>query len=166
MYVDAMVRHLLSGQWSQQIRRLVRAFHAELPHELVSVLDYKELELLLCGTPDIDLDDWRAHTIVSRSLQCTTTPAWFWDVLEFDMSAADRTELLHFTTATRFKGLTSYDGKPCLFTLQSTTYSRGWLAKVHTCFNRIDLPLYPTRGLVRNVLFMLLGVESMAFTLE
>ncbi|EQC31954.1 hypothetical protein SDRG_10469 [Saprolegnia diclina VS20] len=171
-YVDAMVRHLLCGRWSQQIGRLVRGVYTVLPHELLSVFDYKELELVLCGTPGIDLDDWRAHTIVSRSLQCSTTLAWFWDVVEFDMSAADRAKLLHFTTGSSrvplqgFKGLTSYDGKLCLFTLQATAYSHGCLPKVHTCFNRIDLPLYPSRGLVKSALFMLLGVESMAFTLE
>ncbi|KDO23893.1 hypothetical protein SPRG_10038 [Saprolegnia parasitica CBS 223.65] len=157
-------RHIKVNASNKKIGRLVRGFYAELFREIVSVLDHKELELLLCGTFDIDLDDWRTHTIVSRSLQCTTTL--------FDMSAADRAKLLHFTTGSsrvplqRFKGLTSQDGKLCLFTLQATPYSRRCLPKVHTCFNRIDLLLYPTRGLVKSALLMMLGVESMAFTLE
>ncbi|KDO24857.1 hypothetical protein SPRG_09689 [Saprolegnia parasitica CBS 223.65] len=171
-YVDAMVRHLVCGRWSQQIGRLVRGFYTVLPPELISVFDYKELELVLCGTAEIDVSDWRAHTIVSRSLQCTNALEWFWDVLEFDMRPEDHAKFLHFTTGSSrvplqgFKGLTSYDGKLCLFTLHATTYSRGCLPKVHTCFNRIDLPLYPSRGLMKDALFTLLRLESMAFTLE
>ena len=29
---------------------------------LLSVFDAHELELVLCGTADIDLNDWRQHT--------------------------------------------------------------------------------------------------------
>ena len=33
-----------------------------VPPELISIFDAQELELLISGLPDIDLDDLRAHT--------------------------------------------------------------------------------------------------------
>ena len=33
-----------------------------VPREALSVFDYQELELLISGVPEIDLDDWRRHT--------------------------------------------------------------------------------------------------------
>ncbi|OQR92625.1 HECT E3 ubiquitin ligase [Achlya hypogyna] len=171
-YVASMVQHLVFGRWALQVSRLVDGFYEVLPIELVAPLDYKELELVLCGTTEIDVSDWREHTIVSRSLQCSNALEWFWDIVEFDMSPEEHAKFLHFTTGSSrvplqgFKGLTSYDGKLCLFTLQAITYTRGCLPKVHTCFNRIDLPLYPSRGLMKDALFALVRMESMAFTLE
>ena len=29
---------------------------------LLSVFDFQELELLLCGLPEIDIDDWKRNT--------------------------------------------------------------------------------------------------------
>jgi hypothetical protein len=39
-----------------------------LPPELLSVFDYQELDLLLCGVPEIDVRDWMDHTEVGASL--------------------------------------------------------------------------------------------------
>lgn len=33
-----------------------------IPLDLLSVFDYQELDLLLCGVPDIDVIDWHRHT--------------------------------------------------------------------------------------------------------
>ena len=37
-------------------------FYQVLPHALVSVFDFQELELLLCGMPELNLGDWQRHT--------------------------------------------------------------------------------------------------------
>jgi hypothetical protein len=33
-----------------------------IPQELIMVFDYQELELILCGVPEIDVEDWQGHT--------------------------------------------------------------------------------------------------------
>jgi len=33
-----------------------------IPPDILSVFDYHELELLMCGVPDIDVADWMNHT--------------------------------------------------------------------------------------------------------
>jgi E3 ubiquitin-protein ligase HUWE1 len=37
-------------------------FYEIIPRELVSIFTYKELELLISGLPDYQIDDLKAHT--------------------------------------------------------------------------------------------------------
>jgi E3 ubiquitin-protein ligase HUWE1 len=37
-------------------------FHDIIPSELVSIFTEQELELLISGLPDIDIEDWKAHS--------------------------------------------------------------------------------------------------------
>ena len=39
-------------------------FHELVPPELISIFTPKELELLISGLPDVDLDDLQVHTYV------------------------------------------------------------------------------------------------------
>ncbi|RHZ34334.1 hypothetical protein DYB37_013431, partial [Aphanomyces astaci] len=117
----------------------------------------------------IDVGDWKRSTIVSKSLEDVV--GWFWDVVEFDMTPSDRAKLLQFTTGSSrvpiqgFKGLTSYDGRLCPFSLHGVPYEYGIFPKVHSCFNRIDLPIYPSRALLAEGLFVLVNIQCMAFTM-
>jgi hypothetical protein len=40
----------------------VSGFHELIPADLVNVFDERELELLIGGIADIDVDDWKKHT--------------------------------------------------------------------------------------------------------
>ncbi|EQC32980.1 hypothetical protein, variant [Saprolegnia diclina VS20] len=170
-YVDCMVRYLLFDRVAVQLTSLLKGVYEVLPQELLMPFDYKELELVLCGVAEVDVADWKASTSVSTTLRRSESLNWFWDVLEHDMSRDDRSKLLQFTTGSSrvpvqgFRGLTSYDGTLCPFSLQAVAYSVGVLPKAHSCFNRLDLPLYPTRALMHEALFALTRLESAAFTL-
>ncbi|OQR89890.1 HECT E3 ubiquitin ligase [Achlya hypogyna] len=170
-YVDCMVRYLLFDRVAPQLTSLLKGIYEVLPQELLMPFDYKELELVLCGVSEVDVADWKASTSVSTTLKRSEALTWFWDVVERDMSADDRSKLLQFTTGSSrvpvqgFKGLTSYDGTLCPFSLQAVPYTLGAFPKVHSCFNRLDLPLYPTRALLKEALFALIEIETMAFTM-
>ncbi|ETV72035.1 hypothetical protein H257_12838 [Aphanomyces astaci] len=168
-YVERMVQYLMFERVAPQLQRLVQGLYDVLPQELLMPFDYKELELILCGFSEIDVGDWKRSTIVSKSLEDVV--GWFWDVVEFDMTPSDRAKLLQFTTGSSrvpiqgFKGLTSYDGRLCPFSLHGVPYEYGIFPKVHSCFNRIDLPIYPSRALLAEGLFALVNIQSMAFTM-
>ncbi|CAK4129829.1 unnamed protein product [Aphanomyces euteiches] len=168
-YVERMVRYLLFDSIAPQLQSMIQGLYEVLPPEVLMVFDYKELELVLCGFSEIDVSDWRRCTTVSRSLEMIVD--WFWDIVEFEMTSVERERFLQFTTGSSrvplqgFKGLTSHDGRLCPFSLRGVPYTKGAFPKVHSCFNRIDLPVYPTRELLREGLFALVNIESMAFTL-
>ncbi|KAF0715945.1 Aste57867_3101 [Aphanomyces stellatus] len=147
---------------------MVQGLYDVLPQELLMPFDYKELELVLCGFADIDVDDWKRSTNVTEDLKVVAE--WFWDIV-FGLTSAERAKLLQFTTGSSrvplqgFKGMTSYDGKLCPFTLYGIPYTKGAFPKVHSCFNRIDLPIYPTAKLLREGVLVLLQTEFAEFTI-
>ena len=46
----------------KQIHSFLEGFYYLIPHELISIFDPTQLDLLVCGLPDIDIEDLRAHT--------------------------------------------------------------------------------------------------------
>ncbi|ETV94704.1 hypothetical protein H310_11679 [Aphanomyces invadans] len=165
-YVDRMVQYLLFDRVAPQLQHLVQGLYDVLPQELLMPFDYKELELILCGFSEIDVADWKRSTIVSKSLEDVV--GWFWDVIEFDMTASERAKLLQFTTGSSrvpLQGFRALTSQLCPFSLHGVPYERGVFPKVHSCFNRIDLPIYPTRALLAEGLCALVNIQSMAFTM-
>lgn len=53
-YVDLVVEHQLTTAIRPQINAFLDGFHELIPRELISIFNDKELELLICGLPDID----------------------------------------------------------------------------------------------------------------
>lgn len=47
---------------TEQTEALVQGFYDVVESRLVSVFDAQELELVIAGTVEIDLNDWRMHT--------------------------------------------------------------------------------------------------------
>jgi E3 ubiquitin-protein ligase HUWE1 len=77
----------------------LEGFHDLVPPELISIFDAQELELLISGLPDIDLDDLRAHTDY-HSYRCTDPEiTFFWNILK-SFSKQEKALFLQFVTGT------------------------------------------------------------------
>lgn len=105
------------GSCSEQLRALLAGFYDVVPLSLASVLSAKELELLLCGLPTINVDDWRGNAQYrGEYTRSSKNIKWFWQLVE-SLSNEKKARLLQFTCGTArvpvegFKGLRSYDGK-------------------------------------------------------
>ena len=57
-----MVRWRLERGVSEQTESLVRGFYEVIDPRLVGVFDARELELVIAGTLEIDVADWRKNT--------------------------------------------------------------------------------------------------------
>lgn len=169
-YVYLRLRHIMLDAFAEQLQHLMAGVFEVIPQELILVFDYQELELVLCGVPSIDVDDWKVHTQVSDELT-EDVLGWFWETVE-GFSDEERARLLQFTTGSSrvpvqgFKALTSYDGRICHFTLKAVPYPENAFPRAHTCFNRIDLPLYKTKKELEEVLSLVINMEVTGFTDE
>ena len=54
-YVDLMVEYYLSKRVEDQFDALVNGLNELIPQELITAFDERELELLIGGTPEIDV---------------------------------------------------------------------------------------------------------------
>lgn len=129
----------------EQFNAFVAGFHELIPADLVNVFDERELELLIGGIADIDVDDWKKHTDYRGYTENDPVIANFWKCIR-SWDAEQKSRLLQFATGTSripvngFKDLQGSDG-PRRFTIEKSG-EETQLPKSHTCFNRLDLPPY------------------------
>ena len=117
-----------------------------LDSRMVSLFDARELELVIAGTVEIDVKDWRRNTEY-RSGYHDQHPViqWFWQAIEkFDNER--RLRLLQFVTGTSsipYEGFSALRGSngPRKFCIEKWGRTTS-LPRAHTCFNRVDLPPY------------------------
>ncbi|XP_071447017.1 E3 ubiquitin-protein ligase HECW2-like [Hetaerina americana] len=161
-YLERVVRWRLERGVGEQTESLVRGFYEVVDPRLVSVFDARELELVIAGTAEIDFADWRKNTEY-RSGYHDNHPViqWFWQAME-RFSNEQRLRLLQFVTGTSsvpYEGFAALRGStgPRKFCIEKWGKPDS-LPRAHTCFNRLDLPPYPTSEILYEKL--LLAVEE------
>eukprot|EP00584_Thalassiosira_punctigera_P005083 CAMPEP_0172535044 /NCGR_PEP_ID=MMETSP1067-20121228/7214_1 /TAXON_ID=265564 ORGANISM="Thalassiosira punctigera, Strain Tpunct2005C2" /NCGR_SAMPLE_ID=MMETSP1067 /ASSEMBLY_ACC=CAM_ASM_000444 /LENGTH=368 /DNA_ID=CAMNT_0013319937 /DNA_START=226 /DNA_END=1333 /DNA_ORIENTATION=- len=61
-YMEACLKYRLLGRYEAQLKELLLGFFDVIPQPLLTIFDFQELELLIAGLPNIDMDDWVGHT--------------------------------------------------------------------------------------------------------
>jgi E3 ubiquitin-protein ligase HUWE1 len=74
-------------------------FYEILDYKNIRIFNEKELELLICGLPDIDVDDWRNNTEYYGYTSTSVVIQWFWRAVR-SFKNEDRARLLQFVTGT------------------------------------------------------------------
>ncbi|KAM6394717.1 E3 ubiquitin-protein ligase NEDD4-like isoform 4-T4 [Rhynochetos jubatus] len=157
-YIDLVIQWRFVNRVQKQMNAFLEGFTELLPIDLIKIFDENELELLMCGLGDVDVNDWRQHTIYKNGY-CPNHPViqWFWKAVLL-MDAEKRIRLLQFVTGTSrvpmngFAELYGSNG-PQLFTIEQWG-NPDKLPRAHTCFNRLDLPLYESFEDLREKLLM------------
>jgi E3 ubiquitin-protein ligase HUWE1 len=121
---------------------------------LISIFNEQELELLISGLPDIDVDDWKSNTEYQNYSPSSQQIQWFWRALRsFDKE--ERAKLLQFVTGTSkvplngFKELEGMNGVN-RFNIHRDYGNKDRLPTSHTCFNRKFLQSYSRSVAGRN----------------
>lgn len=98
-YVNLVTEQKLSIAIKDQINAFLQGFHDVIPASLIQIFNEQELELLISGLPDIDLDDWKNNTVYETYHANSPQVQWFWRaVRSFDQE--ERAKLLQFATGT------------------------------------------------------------------
>nr|KAF6338098.1 HECT, C2 and WW domain containing E3 ubiquitin protein ligase 1 [Pipistrellus kuhlii] len=99
-YIERMVKWRVERGVVQQTEALVRGFYEVIDSRLVSVFDARELELVIAGTAEIDLNDWRNNTEYRGGYHDGhLVIRWFWAAVEH-FNNEQRLRLLQFVTGT------------------------------------------------------------------
>jgi hypothetical protein len=97
-YLEAQLKYRTLGRVRSQLAELLRGFYDVVPEPLLAILDFQDLELLLHGLPNIDMDDWVSNTLCSGDVANNQKVIqWFWEVVrEFEQE--QKAKLLQFVT--------------------------------------------------------------------
>jgi hypothetical protein len=145
-FVELMVDHVLKRRIEPQITAFAVAFYSLVPREDISILDAKELDVMICGEDLIDVDDWfknctfcehysKDHPVIQRFFQVIRK--W---------SQEDLAKLLLFITGCSrvpFGGFRRFYESGVPIQIQRDPDSDR-LIHAHTCANTLSLPEYKT----------------------
>jgi E3 ubiquitin-protein ligase NEDD4 len=145
-YVDLMVKWRIQKRISEQFEAFKEGFHDLIPQDLINVFDERELELLIGGIAEIDVDDWKKHTDYRGYTESDEVIQFFWQTVR-SWDGEQKSRLLQFTTGTSripvngFKDLQGSDG-PRRFTIEKAGEIMN-LPKAHTWYSppSPDFPL-------------------------
>uniref|UniRef100_A0A8C1W4A4 E3 ubiquitin-protein ligase n=1 Tax=Cyprinus carpio TaxID=7962 RepID=A0A8C1W4A4_CYPCA len=144
-YIRLVAEWRLSRGVEEQTQAFFEGFNEVLPQQYLQYFDAKELEVMLCGMQEIDLNDWQRNTIYRHYTSTSKQILWFWQFIK-EMDNEKRMRLLQFVSGTcrlpvgGFADLMGSNG-PQKFCIEKVG-KENWLPRSHTCFNRLDLPPY------------------------
>lgn len=175
-YLEANIRYRMFNRTMPQLTELLLGFFDIIPEPALTVFDANELELIVCGLPTIDIEDWQANTIYKGLFEVSgkghQVVKWFWEVVHDEFDLEMKARLLQFSTGTSgvpFKGfayLQGIDGNIKKFTIQGVDAKLFMFPRSHTCFNRIDLPFYESKKQLYERLKIAITTSSVGFDIE
>ncbi|KAI7890813.1 uncharacterized protein EV154DRAFT_421482, partial [Mucor mucedo] len=169
-YVTLITEQKLVLAIKDQVNAFLEGFHDIIPAQLIQIFNEQELELLISGLPDIDIDEWKANTVYEGYTLSSPQIQWFWRaVRSFDQE--ERAKLLQFATGTSkvpLEGFSELQGSNGVqkFQIHKEFGDVNRLPSAHTCFNQIDLPQYLSYEDLRSNLFKAISECSTGFAFQ
>uniref|UniRef100_A0A8C4X271 HECT-type E3 ubiquitin transferase n=1 Tax=Eptatretus burgeri TaxID=7764 RepID=A0A8C4X271_EPTBU len=169
-YVQLVTELRMTRAIQPQINAFLQGFHQFIPPSLVQLFDEYELELLLSGMPEIDIDDWEHNTeCISGYDEDSQVVKWFWQVVG-ELTQEERVLLLQFVTGSSrvphggFASLTGGSGLQ-KFTIACVAYIPNLLPTASTCINMLKLPEYPSAAILCDRLQVALHCGSQGYSM-
>ena len=111
LFIVKSCKAKLYEEIKSQIEALLSGLYELVPKEKLAIFDYREIELMISGLPDIDIADLKRNTEYSNYTENTQVIVWFWQVIE-SFSAKERAEFLQFVTGTTKVPLEGFKSLP------------------------------------------------------
>jgi len=174
-YVELYSNWVMHGRVHAERQALVTAFFQIVPLQAIQNFDYNEMELLMCGTPEIDVNDWEANSEYTNFTAQDKVIKWFWQLVR-SYSHEKRALLLQFVTGTTclpaggFKDLTGagqHNSGPIIRKFKIRQLDASFvLPRSHTCFNVLDMPSYKTKAELEKNMEIALTMGAVGFGTE
>lgn len=163
-YMNLVTEWRMTRGIQDQTKKFLEGFNEVVPLEWLQYFDERELELMLCGMQEIDVEDWQRNSIYRHYAKTSKQVTWFWQFVRA-MDNEKRSRLLQFVCGTcrvpvgGFGELMGSNG-PQRFCIEKVGKD-SWLPRSHTCFNRLDLPPYKSyEQLVEKLTFAIEETEG------
>lgn len=126
----------------EQLDKILTGVYSVIEKERFQIFDEKELELLVCGSRELNVRDWKLNTVYEGYNENSPAIKLFWDAIQ-EMSRVERLKLLQFITGTSCVPVEGFRELNPSFSVTKLFHgSSNHYPIVHTCLNRIEIPLY------------------------
>lgn len=122
-YVRLLVQWRAEDRMKSQLESLKKGLFEMIPFNFLNVFSPGDLEFLISGVSEIDIKDWKTHTIYRNCTLEHKIVQWFWKCIDEEFDNVKRALVLQFSTGTSripvngFKDLQGSDG-PRKFTIE------------------------------------------------
>ena len=172
LYIEKRIENLRNSQLIG-VNEIIKGINSVFDINYLKIFSSDQLGLLINGTPFIDVDDWRINTQYKGYNNYDNTIILFWDVIS-SLSQEELSNFLLFCTGSSkvpiggFKSLESNRGKISIFEIVKIEYKEGAknFLRVHTCFNRLDLPNFPDEYTLRQAIKFALENQVLGYGIE
>ncbi|KAM6092253.1 putative E3 ubiquitin-protein ligase HECTD2 [Theristicus caerulescens] len=154
-YVQLYVDFLLNKSIYKQFAAFYYGFHSVCASYALLLLRPEEVEILVCGSPELDMSALQRSTQYEGYQKTDLTIRYFWDVV-LGFSLDLQKKLLHFATGSDrvpVGGMADLN-----FKISKSETSTNWLPVAHTCFNQLCLPPYKNRKELKQKL--IIGISN------
>ena len=151
-YVDSAIAYRLSES-DLQTNAVRRGLSTIVPQHLLTVFTWRELEEMVCGTCEMDIDLLRSMTNYKSFSSSDETINYFWETVS-SMDHVEQAAFLRFSWGRSRLPLSKADFGNEKFTITKLEHSKPdtRLPIAHTCFFTLDLPAYSSVDALRSKL--------------
>ena len=172
-YIKKRINFMI-GLYEPFIKEIRDNIYAYFSKEVITSFTSDEFELILNGRPFIDIEEWKIFTEYKEPYNANHyIIKWFWDILK-DLNQKELSNILLFSTGSGrvplggFAVLESNRGNISRFRIEMLPYEKGCknFIKAHTCFNRIDIPLYKNKEEMVEMIKFIANQEILGFGID
>ena len=128
------------NEFKSQIEYIKKGFYSVIPKDIAKILNYKQLEEMICGKNELDIKELKNHTQYKPELyKDSEIIRWFWKWFE-ELREEDKVKYLKFVSGRTRLPLPGFnlDYKHTIFITNTTNL----LPHSQTCYFQLDLPNY------------------------
>ncbi|KAJ8308581.1 hypothetical protein KUTeg_013455 [Tegillarca granosa] len=134
-YLNCLAQYKLVSCVKEEVDHFLKGLNLLIPDNLLSIFDENELELLMCGTGNYSITDFKAHAVLD----------WFWTIVA-SFTEEQMARLLQFTTG-------------------CSQLPAGGFRELNPNFNQLCLPDYDTIDNFHKSLLIAINEGSQGFGL-
>lgn len=133
--------YIVNSLFATQSKHIRNGLLSVISKEWIFMFNYEELNYLISGSGEINIQDWKTHTrYVGGYNEQDQTIVDFWNIVSA-MSEADKSDLLKFVTSCPRPSFLGFKDLHPPFQINQAPNSDS-LPSAHTCSNLLDLPDY------------------------
>ncbi|XP_014666316.1 PREDICTED: probable E3 ubiquitin-protein ligase HECTD2 isoform X2 [Priapulus caudatus] len=161
-YVKLYVDWALNKSIYHQFKAFYLGFHSVCASNALIMLRSDEIEVLVCGSPEFDMEKLKQVAICDGYTKADVTIKMFWDVV-LDLPTHLHKSLLLFTTGSDRVPIGGMS--EMTFKITRVDANNDMLPMSHTCFNQLVLPDYRNRKVLKHKLIIAIS-NAEGFGLE
>ncbi|XP_074602235.1 putative E3 ubiquitin-protein ligase HECTD2 isoform X3 [Brevipalpus obovatus] len=161
-YVQLYMDLILNRAIHLSFEAFYLGFHSVCASNAIIMLRPEEVEILVCGSPTIDMEELRKVTLYDGFHEDEPIIKDFWSIIK-SFSPDLQRQFLRFVTGSDRVPVGGMS--EMIFKISAINHNTEMLPISHTCFNQLVLPRYPEKSILREKLVIAIS-NAEGFGLE